>query len=189
MRYMIREFAAGVNVSYESVSRDYSQSNYSSSRLALMDDRDTWRVLQNWYLQCFRSILHRQWLQTAVLAREIPNINLTEYGVNPEKYESVKWKPRGWSWIDPTKEVAAYREAEKAGYITKTQIIAQTGAGQDFADTMDERKRELEEIEDRGLSFETDTPSQSVQSMDDDSTPEDDDQPDDDDNRQMRLVK
>lgn len=38
MRYMLREMAAGVGVSYESLSRDYSQSNYSSSRLALLDE-------------------------------------------------------------------------------------------------------------------------------------------------------
>ena len=46
MRFMLREIAAGTGVSYESLSRDYSQSNYSSSRLALIDDRDLWRVFQ-----------------------------------------------------------------------------------------------------------------------------------------------
>jgi hypothetical protein len=38
MRFLLREIAAGVGVSYESLSRDYSQSNYfKSSRL--IDDR------------------------------------------------------------------------------------------------------------------------------------------------------
>ena len=43
--------AAGCGPSYESLSRDYSQSNYSSSRLSLLDDRDLWRVLQQWWLR------------------------------------------------------------------------------------------------------------------------------------------
>ena len=58
MRYMLREVAAGLGVSYESLSRDYSQSNYSSSRLALLDDRDLWRVLQQWWVRSFREPLH-----------------------------------------------------------------------------------------------------------------------------------
>ena len=39
MRAMLRSMAAGIGVSYESLSRDYSTSNYSSSRLALIEDR------------------------------------------------------------------------------------------------------------------------------------------------------
>jgi lambda family phage portal protein len=52
MRYMLREVSAGCGPSYESLSRDYSQSNYSSSRLALLDDRDLWRTLQQWWPAC-----------------------------------------------------------------------------------------------------------------------------------------
>lgn len=57
MRYMLREVAAGVGVSYETLSRDYSQSNYSSSRLALLDDRDQWRVLQSWLIEDRKSVV------------------------------------------------------------------------------------------------------------------------------------
>jgi len=69
MRMMLREVAAGVGVSYESLSRDYSQSNYSSSRLALLDDRDLWRALQTWFIRSFRLPLHRVWLQQAEIGR------------------------------------------------------------------------------------------------------------------------
>jgi lambda family phage portal protein len=72
MRYMLREVAAGAGVSYESLSRDYSQSNYSSSRLALLDDRDLWKMLQQWFIRNFREPLHREWLRAAVLAAPSP---------------------------------------------------------------------------------------------------------------------
>ncbi|MGA0920517.1 MAG: phage portal protein, partial [Gemmatimonadaceae bacterium] len=36
--------ASGIGVSYESISRDYSQSNYSSSRLALLEDHDLYKA-------------------------------------------------------------------------------------------------------------------------------------------------
>ena len=154
-RAALRGIAAGVGVSYESLSRDYSQSNYSSSRLALLDDRDQWRVLQAWWIRSFRQPLHAQWLQAAVLARVVP-IDIVQYANDLRKFEAVKFKPRGWSWVDPTKEVTAYKEAEKAGYITKTDIIAATAAGADFEDVMATRKAELEMMAELKLTTDTD---------------------------------
>lgn len=156
MRLMLREVAAGVGVSYESLSRDYSQSNYSSSRLGLLDDRDLWRVLQMWIIRSFREVVHRRWLQQAVLARAIPAISLDEYAQTPAKFEEVRFKPRGWSWIDPTKEVEAFKEAIRCGFTTQTDVIAQTAAGRDFEDTLKERKQELEMAASMGLAFESD---------------------------------
>lgn len=154
-RACLRGIAAGVGVSYEAISRDYSQSNYSSSRLALLDDRDLWKTVQSWWVRSFREPLHRQWLQAAVLSRSIPGIDMTEYAVNPAKFEAVKMKPRGWSWVDPTKEVAAYKEAEKAGYITKTAIIAATGGGDDIEDVITTRRRELDMLEEYDIQTDT----------------------------------
>jgi capsid protein len=176
-------------VSYESLSRDYSQSNYSSSRLALLDDRDTWRCLQSWFLINFRNVVHRNWLQQAVLARAIPNVSVAEYALNQEKFEHVKFKPRGWSWVDPTKEVAAYKEAEKAGYITKTQVIAQTGGGQDFEDVIEERRQELDEIAEKGLKFDTDSTEEKPQAPTSEPSPDEEDDDETESGRQMRLVK
>jgi lambda family phage portal protein len=146
--------AAGTGVSYESLSRDYSQSNYSSSRLALLDDRDLWRTFQLWWMRSFREELHEEWLQAAVLAGVV-NIPLEQYATNPEKFEAATFKARGWSWIDPTAEVAAYKEAVKAGFITVSEVIAQTGNGLDLEDVLDERERELNEMKGKGLDFDT----------------------------------
>lgn len=155
MRYMIREVASGIGCSYESLSKDYSQSNYSSSRLALLDDRDLWRMLQKWFICQYKYRVHRHRLQQAILSRVIP-VPIEQYAANPEKFEAVRFKPRGWSWIDPKSEVESYREAESAGYMTKTQIIAQTANGMDIEDVLKERKRELQLIEDAGLEFDQD---------------------------------
>jgi lambda family phage portal protein len=155
MRYMLREVAAGTGVSYESLSRDYSQSNYSSSRLALLDDRDLWRMLQQWFIRNFRLPLHREWLQLAVLARAVAPVRVEEYAVDPAKFEAVLFKPRGWSWVDPTKEVEAYKEAIKAGFTTVTDVIAQTGGGQDVEDVVTTRTRELKLFEQADLVFDT----------------------------------
>lgn len=155
MRYMLREVAAGTGPSYESLSRDYSQSNYSSSRLALLDDRDLWRVLQMWWVRSFRQPLHRLWLQQAVLARAVPAIPVSAYLVDPRKYQAVRFKPRGWTWVDPTKEVAAYKEAIKAGMTTLTDVIAQTAGGLDIEDVIKTAKRERELLAEAGIKVDT----------------------------------
>lgn len=156
MRYMLREVASGIGTSYESLSRDYSQSNYSSSRLALLDDRDLWRYFQAWFIRSFREPLHRQWLQQAVFARAISVIPVEAYANDAERYQQVRFKPRGWSWIDPSKEVDAYVKAIRNGLTTTADVIAKTGDGLDIEDVLEGRKQELEMMEALGLVFDTD---------------------------------
>jgi len=156
MRLLLREIAAGVGTSYESLSRDYSQSNYSSSRLALLDDRDLWRVIQFWFIRNFRNLLHQEWLQQAVLSSSLKTIPLEQFAVDPDKFTIVRFKPRGWTWIDPAKEVEAYKEAIMAGLTTNTEVIALTGGGKDIEDVLDERRHELDMMKEKKLKFDTD---------------------------------
>lgn len=177
----LRDIAAAFGVSYESLSRDYSKSNYSSSRLALLDDRDGWRVMQQWYIRCVRERLHAVWLEAAVLSRAIKAISVADYVARPQYYRAVSWKPRGWSWVDPTKEVNAYKEAERAGYITKSDVIAQTGNGRDFEDVLRERVRELTMLKDVGLTTDTDPGAETP-------VPAKEPQDDDDENKPSRVL-
>ncbi len=156
MRMMLREVAAGTGASYESLSRDYSQSNYSSSRLALLDDRDLWRMLQMWFIRSIRHTVHKRWLRQAVLARAVAAIPIDAYALESNKFEKVCFKPRGWSWIDPTKEVEAYERAIRNGFTTVTAVIAQTADGRDLEDVLNERKQELDMMERLELKFDTD---------------------------------
>lgn len=153
MRFMLRAFATGIGVSYASVSSDYSQSNYSSSRLALLDDRDLWRVLQGWFIRNFRREVHRDWMSAAVLANVI---SIPDYYANKKKYWMVRFKPRGWSWIDPAKEVAAYKSAVRSGFMTVSDVISLTSEHSDAEDVFKERRRELDMMAENDLVFDTD---------------------------------
>lgn len=153
MRFMLREIASGVGVSYESLSRDYSQSNYSSTRLALLDDRDVWKTLQKWYIRAFRIRLHEEFMTAAMLANLIPEIRQPDYFQNPDMYNAAYFRPRGWSWIDPTKEVAAYKEAVKAGFTTTSAVVAATGDGVDMDDVIAAREKELADFKAKKLVF------------------------------------
>ena len=150
VRTMLRGMAAGLGVSYETLSRDYSQSNYSSSRLSLLDDRDGWRALQKWMIGVVHDRVYRRWLDMAEAAGVIA---MPGYAANPEPYRAVRWMPRGWSWVDPEKEVRAAKEAIMAGLTTATDVVAQ--AGGDIEDVMQTLAREKATAEQLGLTFDT----------------------------------
>lgn len=151
MRYMLRGVAAGAGVSYETLSKDYSQSNYSSSRLALLDDRDTWRQLQCWMIEVFHRRVFETWLELAVLSG---TLSLPGYETQRERYENVRFIPRGWSWVDPNKEINAYKTAVRSGFMTLTDVVAQNGG--DFEELAHARSRELELCDELELAFDTD---------------------------------
>jgi lambda family phage portal protein len=151
VRAMLRSMAAGIGVSYATLSRDYSESNYSSSRLSLLDDRDQWRVLQSWMIECFHRRVFEEWLDRAVLSGEL---QLAQYELNPAPFREVRWIPRGWQWVDPAKEMGAYKEAVRCGFTTLADVVAQQGG--DLEDLMQQRRRELDMAEALDLAFDTD---------------------------------
>lgn len=156
VRGMLREVAVGCDVSYESLSGDYSQSNYSSSRMGLLDNRDLYKTLQLWWIRNFRQPLYKIWLQQAVLAKAVPSIAPSVFASAMPMYQgAVLFKPRGWSWVDPTKEVTAYKEAIKGGLTTLTDVIAATAGGQDIEDFITTRKRELQMLKDADITVDT----------------------------------
>lgn len=197
MRYMLREVASGTGygIRYSALSGDYSQANYSSERAAALDDRDGWRALQQWFIRNFRARVHPMWLQQAVFVGAVEGVSVAEYMGNREKFESARYKPRGWSWIDPTSEVEAYEKAIRDGFMTRTQVIAQTAHGADIEDIDAERRRELDHAAQKGLLFDTDVPpKQETESKpakpEDETLPEDDEGEETQEEQQrMRVVK
>ena len=152
VRGMLRAVSAGLGVSFESISHDFSQTNYSSSRLSLLEERDNWRMLQRWLTENLHQRVFEQWLDLAVLSNAL---NLPVYEADPERFRQVRWMYRGWAWVDPQKEVAAYKEAEMAGYTTKAEIIAENGG--DIEEIFQQRRRELDLADELGLTFDTST--------------------------------
>lgn len=151
VRSKIRRFASGFGASYETISRDFSETNYSSSRLSLLEDREHWRTVQNYLIENFHQRVFEEWLDAAVLSGEL---DLPDYELRHDRYDTPRWQARGWSWVDPLKEVQAYREAEAAGYMTKAQIVAQLGG--DLDDNLLQLQREQQLALELGVAVDTD---------------------------------
>ena len=154
MAAMLRSVAAGCGVSYESVSRDFSKTNYSSSRLSLLEDRSQYRSIQNYLIDNFHTRVFEAWLEMAVLSG---NLNLPNYESDPDRYRRVRFVPRGWEWVDPQKEIAAAKEAVKAGFKTVSQIVLEQGG--DYESLLPQRADEVEKAKQLNLVFDTDLSS------------------------------
>jgi lambda family phage portal protein len=150
LRGMLRSVAAAIGCSYETISRDFSQANYSSSRLSLLEDREHWRMLQDFMIEHLAQPVYERWLAAAVASGQL---RLPDYETMPERYETVQWYPRGWAWIDPQKEVQAYRDAVRAGFKTQAQVVAESGG--DLEDLLTARSNEVDRAEQLGLQFDT----------------------------------
>ena len=151
LRAMLRAMAAGIGCSYETISRDFSTSNYSSSRLSLIEDRDHWRILQSWLIENFHRRVFSEWLDLAVLSNALA---LPGYEQQPERFKAARWMPRGWAWVDPAKEVAAYKEAVRCGFKTLADVVAEQGG--DLDELLLARKSELAKLDEMGIVVDSD---------------------------------
>jgi capsid protein len=128
-----------------------------------------------------------------VLSRAIPQIDIASFVLNTEQYTPVTWKLRGWSWVDPTKEVNAYKEAVRAGFTTVSAVIAQTAGGLDIEDVIAERERELAMFEAAGIEVDTtvEEPQEPVAPVASVAAPADPEEPDDneDDEPPARVLR
>jgi lambda family phage portal protein len=150
-RSMLRAVAAGIGVSFESISKNFSESNYSSSRLSLLEERDTYRVLQRYMIENFHQPVFEAWLEMAVLSGALA---LPGYETNPERYQASRWIPRSWEWVDPQREVDAYKTAVRCGFKTLGQVISEQGG--DLDDVLVARQAELAMLDEMGIVTDSD---------------------------------
>lgn len=84
-------------------------------------------------------------------------VDIPDYFQHKDRYQAVRFKPRGWSWVDPAKEVKAYVDAVKNGFMSRSDVIAAIGNGQDREDVDKAIKRDQDAAEALGLNFKFET--------------------------------
>ena len=141
-----RMAAAGLGLSYEVLSRDMSQSTYSSARQNHLEDRRTFAPMQQYMITHFCQPVWKEFVTACVLSGVV---NIPGFFSDPEKYLETTWIAPGWAWIDPLKDVKASIEEMNAGLNTLADIAAEQG--KDWQELLDQRARELEYAKKLGL--------------------------------------
>ena len=152
MRQQFRAVAAAMGITYEMLTGDLTQVNYSSIRAGLLEFRRRCEALQHGVIvhQLCRPIW-RAWLDQAVLegALVLPGYSRQTYA-----YQAAKWIPQGWKWVDPQKEFTAMKLAIRAGLMSRSEAIS--GNGYDAEDVDREIAADNQRADALGLVFDSD---------------------------------
>jgi len=133
-------------VSYNSLSSDLEGVSFSSIRSGTLEERDQWRVNQQWMIDHFLSRVYDEWLKMVLLNGAL-KFTFNDY----DKLSAVRWQPRGWAWVDPLKDIKANTEAVTAGIKTSSEVIAEQGG--DIEDVYAQLQYEKELAEKYGLNL------------------------------------
>jgi len=164
VRTELRAASVGAGMSYESVSNDGSQSNFSSSRQMLLFERAMMRYTFAIFVERFYSRIYRWFIEHEMDFGSPKPLILPRYEENPQKYLRVSWSRPKTEWVDPLKDAKAGKEEVDMGINTLTDLCET--AGRDIEEVVATRKYETELFKAAGLTSslvaEPDTESDSI---------------------------
>ena len=131
-------------MAYNSLSSDLEGVSYSSIRSGTIEERDQWRVKQNWMIQHFMLPIYENWLSMQLLTNTVGQ-DMTMF----DSLMDIRWQAKSWNWVDPLKDIKASVEAINAGLKTHSEVIAEQGG--DIEDVFDQLAYEQALAKEKGL--------------------------------------
>lgn len=144
-----RNIGASLGLPYEVVTKNYSRTNFSSARAALLDARRTFRGMQDWLAAQFCQPLYELLIDEAFSRRELPTVANFLFARNRDAWTAARWIGPGYGYVRPDQEVKASLEAIKGGLSTLSDECA--ALGRDWQDVQDQLARETKRAAERGL--------------------------------------
>jgi lambda family phage portal protein len=145
MRTCGQKESSGLDVSYASLTGDLSEANYGSNRVGMLEERESWKLRQEWFTETFNIPVFNRWLELALLkAIDLPTARI-------EKYRKPTFTGRRWTWIQPQQDQEAELLARKMG--DRSPFDAAAERGEDLEQIYDDIAEAKQMAEDRGLSF------------------------------------
>ena len=132
MSQTLKTIASGLGLTYEQLTGDYSQANFSSVRAGMIEfRRGLARVQHQTIVHQFCRPVWRRWFEAAVLSGRLK----LPTGLDIRDASRVRWITPGWDYVDPAKEIAAIAQAIQTGVMSRDQAIAQRGVDPEELDT------------------------------------------------------
>ncbi|TIW02074.1 MAG: phage portal protein, partial [Mesorhizobium sp.] len=131
---LLRYIAAALGVSYEQLSRDYTQTNYSSARASLGETFKTMLAIKRSVADKVANFIYRLWLEEAINYKDLECFKRRDTprfydGLNAEAFSACEWIGAGQGQIDPLKETQAAVLKIKSGLSTQETEIAKMSGG------------------------------------------------------------
>ena len=143
---ILKAISAALGLPYELVAKDFSKTNYSSARAALLEARRYFKMRQEWLSRKLCQPVWEMLLEEAYLRGEVRAETFYE---NQRYWTSASWIAPGWEWVDPLKEAQAAEVGLRNGIVTYSDLYAQSG--KDWEESFDQRKREQAKLKELGI--------------------------------------
>jgi lambda family phage portal protein len=114
--------AIGLDVFYFSLSGNMEAVNFSSARLGLGEEHDMWRMVQDFVATNFCREVYHSWISAAVLSGAL-RLNQREFA----QVQNPSWRPRGWQYFDPMKEINANVTGLANNMLSLRDVIEEQG--------------------------------------------------------------
>ena len=155
---LLRYLAATLNISYEELSKDYTNTNYSSARAAMAA---TWKFMQarkKYFADAMANSIYRLWLEEAINNDKLKTFPASEaailYTNNRlnlmfDTLSAADWTGAARGQIDELKETQAAVLRIKYGLSTHEKELARLG--EDWRKIFRQKERENKEMEKRNI--------------------------------------
>lgn len=149
---MLRSLAAVLGVSAEQITQDYSETNYSSARAAIVEAEKTYNrrsadFMINTATPVYASFLHEaheRGMLDSVMPKDAPPFIEARTA-----YARCRFLGAAKGWVDPTAERQGAILGLDAGFSTMEEECA--SQGMDWEENLDQRAREIERFKELGL--------------------------------------
>lgn len=141
---VIRALAASADMPYEAIMKDFSKTNYSSARAAMLEAWRVYTMYRQWFARrycqpIFDMVMEEAWLRGLL---PLPG-RLDFYGAQP-LWTNASWIGPARGYVDPMKEANANIALNAAGLKTRKEILGEQG--QDFEEVVDDLTEEAQRM-------------------------------------------
>ena len=144
---VLKGVASGLGISYAALANDLEATSYSSIRQGALDERDTYRNLQNMLIDQMVRPIFEIWLGAAMEG--------SSFGIGTIKYEkfvySAEFRGRTWQWVDPIKDAQGMILSLQAGMISISD--AAEHYGKDAEELFSQMQRDKQMSQKFGISY------------------------------------
>lgn len=149
----LRKFAMALNISFEQLSNDYSQTNYSSARAALLE---VWRgvmVERRMFTRHVATQIYSCVIEEAIAKGwiKLPD-GAPDFWQFRTAYSACDWIGPGMGWIDPLKEAQANQILVDSKMRSRARVMAE--AGDQWDEVFEEIAAENDYADELGFSLE-----------------------------------
>lgn len=142
---IMRAMSASVGMPYEVLAKDFSKTNYSSARAALLEAWRIFMLYRAWIVRHYcqpiwNMVQEEAWLRGFI---QLPK-GAPDFYDALTAYTTATWIGPARGYVDPVKEIVATTKALDARLTTYSDVIAERGG--DIEDVWEQRRAEEERL-------------------------------------------